>query len=229
MTRNAKASREGTALDERLLDDALILGTIYSGPEDTFERLASYGADEKLLKLLNPHVTHLKELEPGIPLDVPLAVRHQIVPTRLFRGGLDPYDIARRELQLGVREDSRPGHDNPRIRAYHATTVGGAMPDEVAWCSSFVNYCVEQAGLRGTDSKVARSWRLWGQEVSRNDWKEGDIVVFWRGSAGGTKGHVAFLVSWDGDRPYVLGGNQSNRVCIDEPYSFGHILSVRRA
>ena len=103
------------------------------------------------------------------------------------------------------------------------------MPDEVSWCSSFVNYCVEQAGGAGTDSKAARSWLDWGRSVSHSDWREGDIVVFWREAPNSWKGHVAFLVTWDGERPFVLGGNQGNKICVDDPYPFSQILSVRRA
>ncbi|MBB3454726.1 uncharacterized protein (TIGR02594 family) [Rhizobium sp. BK313] len=202
------------------------LSTIYTGPEDTFASLADRtGTSREFLTGLNPHIKSLEELEPGIPLDVPLPTRHGLIRST----GSSAYDIAKREKALGVSEISTPGVDNPRIRLYHSTTHGGAMPDEVSWCSSFVNYCVEQAGGAGTDSKAARSWLDWGRSVSRGDWREGDIVVFWREAPNSWKGHVAFLVTWDGERPFVLGGNQGNKICVDDPYPFSQILSVRRA
>lgn len=228
MVQQDKTTDKKNSFAEALQAGLLTLGTIYTAPDDSFQSLAGYDVDETLIKTLNPHVAELEQLEAGIPLDVPLSSRKKIVPARLLRETPTPYDIARRELELGVREDSRPGHDNPRIRAYHAATQGGAMPDEVAWCSSFVCYCVEQAGLGSTNSKAARSWMNWGKDVGPNDWREGDIVVFWRERKQGWKGHVAFLVTWDGERPRILGGNQGNRVCIDDPYPFGNILSVRR-
>ncbi|WP_224984859.1 TIGR02594 family protein [Geomonas agri] len=63
--------------------------------------------------------------------------------------------IARKEI--GQKEVA--GHrDNPRILSYHATTTLKATDDETPWCSSFVNWCLKQAGVKGTDSAAATSW-----------------------------------------------------------------------
>jgi uncharacterized protein (TIGR02594 family) len=147
-----------------------------------------------------------------------------------------PYAIAQAELARDVREIAGP-EDNPRIVLYHSTTSGGASPDETAWCSSFVNYCVEQAGSKGTDSKWARSWHDgdWGQVVTE-DPRAGDIVVWRRKSASMDGGHVGFLVEKIGDNTIrVLGGNQSNRVRISDYPVKGSVgstdyslLSIRR-
>jgi uncharacterized protein (TIGR02594 family) len=129
-------------------------------------------------------------------------------------GTVRPIDVARAELALGVREIAGP-QDNPRIVMYHRTT-GGAAHDEVAWCSSFVNYCVEQAGLRGTDSKAALSWHQagWGRDVTANP-AEGDVVVFSRHPAHGDPGgHVGFFIDAEPDTVRVLGGNQGNAISI---------------
>ena len=48
---------------------------------------------------------------------------------------------------------------NPRIVEYHATTSLKATFDEVPWCSAFVNWVMEQAGIKGTGSAKARSWQ----------------------------------------------------------------------
>ncbi len=42
--------------------------------------------------------------------------------------------------ELGVHENSLPGHQNQRIIQYHAATSLKAQTDEVPWCSSFVNW-----------------------------------------------------------------------------------------
>ncbi len=152
---------------------------------------------------------------------------------------LSPIDVARGELRLGVAETPSPLDNNPRIVMYHATTTGGAGSDEVAWCSSFVNYCVEQAGLRGTDSKGARSWHnsAWGRDVTSSP-QEGDIVVFSRtgGGAASGSGHVGFYLDDDAGTVQILGGNQGNRISIDsfpkngQKGSFTYkLLSIRRA
>jgi hypothetical protein len=94
--------------------------------------------------------------------------------------------------------------------------------------------------FRGTESKVPLSWADWEQDVTR-DSMEGDIAVFRRraGSASGqiVGGHVAFLTGPDQGAPTLalLGGNQSQRVCI-QSYpregvlgSFHYLLlSIRR-
>lgn len=129
-----------------------------------------------------------------------------------------PYQIARQELADNIYEF--PGKKtNPRIYLYHAST-GHGDEDSVPWCSSFVNYCVEKAGLKGTDSKAARSWHEqgWGDEVTDAP-REGDIVVWrrqWTNAAGKPEvgGHVGFLVSANSTSITVLGGNQSGRVSI---------------
>jgi uncharacterized protein (TIGR02594 family) len=112
------------------------------------------------------------------------------------------------EAELGVQED--PTGSNPRIEAYHATTQGGAAPDSVHWCASFVNFCVESAGFKGTDSKAARSWLNWGKEAT--DFVPGCIVVLKRGAP--PMGHVGFFVGSEGGRVHLLGGNQGNKVSI---------------
>lgn len=209
--------------------------TIYTSFPDTWETLTagSHLSREALISL-NPHIATLEAFAAGIPIDVPQEMKKERTRSLLrSRSTRSPYQVAKDELLRGIAE--YPGSaDNPRIRLYHSTTSGGAAPDEVSWCSSFVNFCVEQAGMQGTDSKAARSWHNnngWGHSVPSSEWREGDIIVFWRGGdrpQDGWMGHVGFLVDWQGSRPEVLGGNQGDKVSIATPYGFDHILSVRR-
>jgi uncharacterized protein (TIGR02594 family) len=155
----------------------------------------------------------LRPLTGGLPLPEPAV--------------LDPYGTAKRELAMNIVEVPGPGN-NPRIVLYHSSTSGGSAPDATAWCSSFVNYCVEQAGLTGTDSKWARTWHDedWGEDVTENP-REGDIVVWRRRGAHGDGGHVGFYVSETETNIRVLGGNQSNRVSI-APYPKNGRLGTTR-
>jgi uncharacterized protein (TIGR02594 family) len=169
------------------------------------------------------HGSYLKAVSGGMPIDLGT--------------GKKPIDVAEAELALGVKEI--PGKENnPRIVMYHATTKGGSAGDETAWCSSFVNYCVEQAGLKGTDSKGARSWHdtNWGQNVTAHP-EKGDIVVFSRtgGGAPAGSGHVAFYLDQDDTTIRCLGGNQGNAVSIRRYPKNGmmgsfhyELLSIRR-
>lgn len=125
-------------------------------------------------------------------------------------------DVA--QAEIGVKEGAGAG----RIEQYHASTKGGSQPDSVPWCSSFVNFCIEQGGLAGTDSKRARSWVTWGEEIDSP--RSGAIVVFSRGNS--SQGHVGFFAGMNAGRLLILGGNQSNAVNISE-FSPTKILAIR--
>jgi hypothetical protein len=83
--------------------------------------------------------------------------------------------VAMREI--GRSEVPGPQH-NPHILAYHATTSLRATTDETAWCSSFVNWCLVQAGISGTNSAAAASWLHWGAPSSA---RSGAVTIpLWR-------------------------------------------------
>jgi uncharacterized protein (TIGR02594 family) len=115
------------------------------------------------------------------------------------------YDIAKREA--GVKELQGIA-DHPRIVEYHSTTTLRATDDEVPWCSSFVNWCVQRAGYVGTRSAAARSWAKWGIKIDKP--VAGCIVVMTR--TGG--GHVGFYEAHDDSTVQVLGGNQDDAVNV---------------
>ena len=119
--------------------------------------------------------------------------------------------LAEQELARGVREYAGPAA-NPRIVDYHAATSLAATDDEVPWCSSFVNWCLQHAGYEGTRSAKARSWLTWGDPLDAA--RYGAIAVFARGK-NPTQGHVAFFTDWqDEDTMLILGGNQHDAVSI---------------
>jgi uncharacterized protein (TIGR02594 family) len=134
---------------------------------------------------------------------------------------MTPTWLAVAEKELGVTEI--PGKGNhPRILEYHDTTTlndraGGR--DSTPWCSSFVNFCLEQAGYVGTDNALARSWLRWGLEEV--DPKLGAICVIRRrkegadAATGGRRGyHVGFVAEGLHQRGQLklLGGNQRDQV-----------------
>ena len=120
--------------------------------------------------------------------------------------------------EVGVKENPDPNVAHPKIIEYLATVddLGSVHKsrDETAWCSCFVNWCVEKTGLNGTNSATALSWNDWHASVAQGDEKPGDIAVFTRHSLVESGGHVSFFVRYSGDRSRVLllGGNQSNAV-----------------
>jgi len=119
------------------------------------------------------------------------------------------------QLAYHVKEDPRPGEDNPLIVAYHAVTAGGASPDEVPWCSSFVCWCVERAGLHSPRSKWARSWLTWADGVQISTPVFGAITVLARGTPGSNQGHVGILVSWRPGFVGIVSGNVQDTITVD--------------
>jgi uncharacterized protein (TIGR02594 family) len=115
------------------------------------------------------------------------------------------------------------GGENPRIIEYHTTTTLKAKEDEVSWCSSFVNWCMVKAGIKGTGLANARSWLAWGEPLTTP--RLGCVVIFERGTDPAA-GHVAFFIDDLGDRVKVLGGNQSDQVKYSN-YPRAHVLGYR--
>lgn len=124
-------------------------------------------------------------------------------------------------VEYGVHNESLPGEHNKRIIEYHSTTTLKATADETAWCSSFVNWVMGQAGYRGTNSAAAKSWLNWGLGIDPPQF--GAVTVIFsekirkagqdRGGTGSTSGfHVGFFVSGTSSHVRLLGGNQSKQV-----------------
>lgn len=113
--------------------------------------------------------------------------------------------------ELGQMEIPGEGH-NPRILEYHQSTSLKATEDEVPWCAAFMCWVLEKAGIPSTRSAMARSYLKWGAPLDEPE--IGCIVVFWRGSRESYSGHVAFYLGETDDYIKVLGGNQSDQVCI---------------
>lgn len=137
-------------------------------------------------------------------------------PLRMTQGDQgQPRDwMAIAHAELLVEEYAGRRH-NPRILEYHATTGAAPQTDEAAWCSSFVNWVMREAGVRGTGSAAARSWIKWGTELREP--RRGAVMITQRGGAdvenGSNSGyHVAFFLRGDTETFYVLGGNQGDTV-----------------
>ncbi|WP_371877594.1 TIGR02594 family protein [Geomonas paludis] len=108
--------------------------------------------------------------------------------------------------EIGQKE-LRGVQDNPRILLYHATTSLHATTDEIAWCSAFVNWCLKQVGIHGTNSAAASSWLHWGK-ISVP--MPGAVTVVKSTTTG--ENHVAFFISEGQSHYTLLGGNQSHQV-----------------
>lgn len=125
--------------------------------------------------------------------------------------------------EIGVFEFAK-GH-NPRVLEYHMETKLEAKADEISWCSPFVNWCFDKAGITGTRSAAARSWLTWGDAIDKP--VPGCVVVFWRESKDSWKGHVALYYGTNKDDDIiVLGGNQGDQVSV-HTYHRSQLLGYR--
>jgi uncharacterized protein (TIGR02594 family) len=86
--------------------------------------------------------------------------------------------------------------------------------DETAWCAAFANACLRCAGYAGTKSALASSFSRFGNDLGRTP-QDGCVVLFHPLSAGAS-GHVGFYVGEDAQHIRVLGGNQSDKVKVEE-------------
>ncbi len=126
--------------------------------------------------------------------------------------GIPWFQEARR--LIGVREDVGPGSE-PAIIDWAQDRGIDYKSDDIPWCGLFVAHCVgttlAQEKLPG-NPLGARSWLKFGAPC---DAGLGSVLVFWRGSPSGWKGHVGFYCGED-DRGafHVLGGNQGNAVSV---------------
>lgn len=129
--------------------------------------------------------------------------------------------------ELGTEEITGEQH-NPEVLKYaKETNIAGVTTDEIAWCSTFVNWVAWKAGLQYSGKANARSWLNVGTKVTIPE--PGDVVVFWRESPQSWKGHVGIYVgvSFDKKRVYSIGGNQGNRVSVSA-YRIENVLSFQR-
>lgn len=103
--------------------------------------------------------------------------------------------------------------------------IDGFSDDDVPWCGLFaaiVTYRRMKVASEVPKNPLwARNWAKYG--VKSPSAGLGDVLVFERGSGG----HVGFYVAEDATAYHVLGGNQSNKVCITR-VAKNRCIAVRR-
>lgn len=157
------------------------------------------------VKVIAPHPTRTPPQLPPITDDAPEWYLHA-------------------RAELGTHESQLDGKPNPRVHEYFQTTAFKAGDADDAWCSAFVNWCMQRSGIKGTGSAAARSWMRWGMALPKP--RLGCIAVFWRGDPKAATGHVALYVGESVSTISVLGGNQHNQVCV-APYPRARLLGYR--
>lgn len=112
---------------------------------------------------------------------------------------------------VGTKEQVGPG-SNATLLKWAENLDIDYKSDDIPWCGLFVAHCI---GATLPDEPLpagpllARNWRRFGDETTP---RLGALLVFWRGSKGGTLGHVGFYGGEDAQAYHVIGGNQSDMV-----------------
>jgi uncharacterized protein (TIGR02594 family) len=144
------------------------------------------------------------------------------------------YSLALR--YVGLEELQEKGQHHPFIQWCHESCgLGLDQPDEVPWCSSFVNRIAWELRLPRSKSARARSWLTVGTPITLTDAEPGfDVVVLKRGGENEpgpevllAQGHVGLFAGLEGEKVLVLGGNQGDMVSI-APFRRDRVLGVRR-
>jgi uncharacterized protein (TIGR02594 family) len=121
--------------------------------------------------------------------------------------------------------------NNPDITKW-AKEVGGNVAqvylnDEIPWCGLFMAICAKRAGYQvPKDPLWALNWGTFGN--AQQTAMLGDVLTFIRKTSTGAKaGHVGIYVGEDNAAYHVLGGNQSDCVCITR-IAKNRLYAVRR-
>lgn len=125
----------------------------------------------------------------------------------------------------GTKEIEGGNHNHVILGWFKDIGHAWVKNDELAWCSTFVNAMAKYCGYEWTGKLNARSWLDIGEALEFPE--PGCIVVFHRKGRNSPYGHVGLFVSDCNGMIYVLGGNQSNQVCI-APYHKNKVLSYRK-
>jgi uncharacterized protein (TIGR02594 family) len=114
---------------------------------------------------------------------------------------------------VGTKEVLGP-KDNPVIMDWADDLDIHYTGDDVPWCGLFVAHCIGstlQQEVLPSNPLGARQWERFADATTP---RLGAVMVFWRESLASGKGHVGFYVGEDDSAYQILGGNQTDKVCL---------------
>ena len=113
------------------------------------------------------------------------------------------------EKLIGLREVKGEKHAPEILQMWRDIKRSGIKDDETPWCAAFVGSMLERAGIQSSRFESAKSYLSWGVPLGIP--AVGCVVVFTRDGGG----HVGFVLGQDSKgNLLVLGGNQSDQVCV---------------
>ena len=166
--------------------------------------LTRWALDVALGKIATPAV-------PAVPIDAATAR-----PKSASKTGWNALQIAVAEMNAGAGE---VGGDNagPHVMKYHAVT-GASSGD--SWCASFVSYCFKTGNPGAMPFQPTAGARDLLGKFKKNGWDfkasidnppmPGDIIVWWRDSLDGWKGHIGIVSSYANGVVKTIEGNRGS-------------------
>jgi uncharacterized protein (TIGR02594 family) len=115
---------------------------------------------------------------------------------------------------LGTQETPGAGSNEAIMGWAENLELTSYNDDDIPWCGLFIAHCIGSQmpeEVLPNNPLGARRWVNFGKEITP---RLGAVMVFWRGSPSGWKGHVGFYWAEDDDAYHILGGNQSNAVSV---------------
>jgi uncharacterized protein (TIGR02594 family) len=130
-----------------------------------------------------------------------------------------------KELEKRVVEI--PGlQSHPDVVKYFTATDHPPAGDETPWCGAFVAWCVANCGDPAVEQSVpkgsanASSWLKWGSPSPARH--RGAVAVMLLGG----QDHVGFVTRWEGEKVFLLAGNQGGGKVCELPAA-GELMGMR--
>jgi uncharacterized protein (TIGR02594 family) len=168
--------------------------------EKKYERSGGSALDKRIANANKIYGSHTPGQQPtsgqgNIPITGAPGGPGTNMPTGGSGGGL----LSNANKYLGMSE----GQNSDQLNKFT-----GVNTQNTPWCGAFVGGVLKESGYRVPKGhNLAKNYLNYGQDVGGlSNAKPGDIAVFNRG--GGGKGHVGIIQKIEGDKIYLLGGNQ---------------------
>lgn len=125
---------------------------------------------------------------------------------------MKPRYIEEAEKLLGAKE-VKGSLSNEKIKDLFKDSGNPTVTsDEVPWCAAFVGGCLARANKKNTGTLLARDYLKYGKSNGLRP-KLYSIGIMRRGTSS-WEGHVGFVVDFNENYVWLLGGNQRNEVNV---------------
>jgi uncharacterized protein (TIGR02594 family) len=127
---------------------------------------------------------------------------------------MKPRWITEAEALVGEKEVKGKLANAKIVELYKEAGHASIKSDEVPWCAAFVGACLVRANKPSTGTLLARDYLKYGKSLGKKP-EIYSIGIMQRGNSG-WEGHVGFVVKFDANYVWLLGGNQADSVNVSK-------------